>query len=95
MHAWAKRKMGMSTTSTAVPSGSSQKRVDTCLNNAINRHYAILFNTILTMIMEDMTLLKIEALVEVQRRNGLSISESKTNNKATSPRLTTRRRVQG
>ena len=32
--------------------------------------------------MEDMALLKIEALVEMQRRNGLSISESKVNNKA-------------
>ena len=89
LHAWAKRKMGRSTTSTAVPSGStavpsgsSQKRVDTCLNNASNRHYTILFNTILTMIMEDMALLKIEALVEIQRRNGLSISESKVNNTA-------------
>ena len=85
----------VSTTSTAVPSGSSQKRVDTCLNNASSRHYTILFNTILTMIMEDMALLKIEALVEMQRRNGLGISESKVNNKAASPRLTTRRRVQG
>ena len=82
LHAWAKRKMGRSTTSTAVPSGSSQKRVDTCLNNASNRHYTILFNTILTMIMEDMALLKIEALVEMQRRNKLSISKSKVNNKA-------------
>ena len=81
LHACAKRKMGRSTTSTAVPSGSSQKRVDTCLNNASNRH-TILFNTILTMIMEDMALLKIDALVEMQRRNGLSISESKVNNKA-------------
>ena len=66
--------------SSAAVQAIDQPRVNVLLINKSNELYRVLFTTVLTIVEEELSLRKLAPLIQLQKKNGLRVSESKANN---------------
>ena len=65
--------------SSAAVQAIDQPRVDVLLINKSNELYRVLVTTVLTIVEEELSLRKLAPLIQLQKKNGLRVSESKAN----------------